>query len=74
MLLGDEWRHDVLSCSSVVFFTWGPVVLKLASTLSVTEPMVFHVHFFQFFDAVVVDNTKCSGCPFALELEVGHDP
>ena len=46
---------------ALVFFAWGPVVSKLATTFSVAEPMVFHVHCFQFFDEVVVDDTKCSG-------------
>ncbi len=46
---------------AVVFFACGPVVSKLAATFSVTEPMVFHVHYFQFFDDVVADNAKCSG-------------
>jgi hypothetical protein len=32
---------------AVVFFSWGPVVSKLAMTFSVVEPMVFHVHCFQ---------------------------
>jgi hypothetical protein len=54
---------DMMFCHvfTVVFSAWGPVVLKLASTFSVAEPIVFHVHCFQFFDDVVVDNAKCSG-------------
>ncbi len=48
MLLGDELWH------------LGPVVLKLSSTFSVVEPMVFHVHCFQFLDNIFVDNAKCS--------------
>ncbi len=48
MLLGDEWRYDFLSRSRRVFFAWGPVVSKMATTFSVAEPMVFHVHCFQF--------------------------
>ncbi len=45
------------------FFAWGPVavVSKLSSTLSVAEPMIFHVHYFQFLDDAVVDNAKCCG-------------
>jgi hypothetical protein len=35
---------------AVVLFAWGPVVLKLSSTFSVAEPMVLHVHCFQFLD------------------------
>ncbi len=46
---------------AVVLFAWGPVVSKLSSTFSVAEPMVFHVHCFQVFDNVVVDNANCSG-------------
>jgi hypothetical protein len=46
---------------AIVFFAWGPVVLILSLTFSVTEPMVFHVHCFNFFDDIVVDNAKCSG-------------
>ncbi len=46
---------------AVVLFAWGPVVLKLSSTFSVAEPMVFHVHYFQFLDNIVVDNAECSG-------------
>ncbi len=34
---------------------------KLSLTFSVAEPIVFHVHCFQFLDNVVVDNAKCSG-------------
>ncbi len=55
MLLGDEWRHDVLSYSCRFFFAGGPVVSILTLPFSVAEPMVFHVHCFQFFDDVVVD-------------------
>ncbi len=61
MSLGDELWHDVLSRSHVVLFAWGPVVSKLSSTFSVVEPMVLHVHSFQFLDNIVVDNAKCSG-------------
>jgi hypothetical protein len=46
---------------AVVLFTWGPVVSKLSLTFSVMEPMVFHVHCFQFLDNIVVDNAECSG-------------
>jgi hypothetical protein len=46
---------------TIIFFAWGPVVLKLFSIFSVAEPMVFHVHCFQFLDYVVVDGAKCSG-------------
>jgi hypothetical protein len=46
---------------TIAFFAWGTVVSKLASTFSVAEPMVFHIHCFQFFDDIVVDNAKCSG-------------
>jgi hypothetical protein len=46
---------------AVVFFAWGPVVSKLASSFSVLEPMVFHVHCIQFFGDLVVDSSKCSG-------------
>ncbi len=53
---------------TIVFFAWGPVVLKLSLTFSVAEPMVFHVHCFQFLDDVVVDNAKCSG---SVCIEVG---
>ncbi len=58
----------VMNCSMmfchvviVSLFAWGPVVLKLSSTFSVMEPMVFHVHCFQFLDNIVVDNAECSG-------------
>ncbi len=47
--------------SMMFFHIVGPVVSKLASTFSVMEPMVFHVHCFQFLDDNFVDNTKCSG-------------
>jgi hypothetical protein len=33
---------------TLVFFAWGPVVSKLAFSFSVMEPMIFHVHCFQF--------------------------
>jgi hypothetical protein len=56
-----NWGMMLCHKVAVVFFAWGPVVLKLSSTFSVAEPMVFHVHCFQFLDEVVVDNTKCSG-------------
>jgi hypothetical protein len=46
---------------AVIFFAWGTLVSKLSLTFSVAEPMVFHVHCFQFLDDVLVDNTKCSG-------------
>jgi hypothetical protein len=46
---------------AVVLFVWGPVVLTLSSTFSVAEPMVFHVHCFQFLDNIVDDNAECSG-------------
>ncbi len=46
---------------AVVLFACGPVVLKLSSTFSVAEPMVFHVHCFQFLDNVVVEEAECSG-------------
>ncbi len=46
---------------AVFLFAGGPVVSKLSLTFSVMKPMVFHVHCFQFFDNVVVDNTECSG-------------
>jgi hypothetical protein len=46
---------------AVVLFAWGPVVSKLSSTFTVVEQMVLHVHCFQFFDNIVVDNAKCSG-------------
>jgi hypothetical protein len=46
---------------AVVLFAWGPVVSKLSLTLSAVEQMVRHVHCFQFFDNIVVDNAKCSG-------------
>ncbi len=46
---------------TIVFFACGLVVSKLASTFSVPEPMVCHIHCFQFFDDVVVDNAECSG-------------
>ncbi len=45
---------------AVVLFAWGSVVSKLSLTFFVTEPMVFHVHCFQFLDNIVVDVTKCS--------------
>ena len=35
---------------AVVLFAWGPVVSKLSLTFSVAEPMVSHVHCFQFLD------------------------
>ncbi len=46
---------------AIVFFAWGPVVSKLATTFFVAEPTVFHDHCFQFFDDIVVDDAKCSG-------------
>ncbi len=48
---------------AIVFFAWGPVVLKFASTFSVAvaEPMVFHLHCFHFFDDIVADAAKSSG-------------
>jgi hypothetical protein len=46
---------------AVVLFAWDLVVLKLSSTFSVVEPMVFHFHCFQFLDNIVVDNAECSG-------------
>ncbi len=36
-------------------------MLKLSSTFSVTEPIVLHVHCFQFLDSTVVDIAECSG-------------
>ncbi len=56
MLLGDDLWHDVLSCSCRCSFSLGASL-----TFSVAEPMVFHVHCFQFLDNIVVDDTKCSG-------------
>ncbi len=60
--------HLVMNCGmmfchvvAVVLFAWGPVVFKLSLVFSVTEPMVFHVHCFQFLDNIVVDNAECSG-------------
>ncbi len=46
---------------AVVLFVWGPVVSKFSLTFFVVEPMVFHVHCFQFLDNIVVDDAKCSG-------------
>jgi hypothetical protein len=46
---------------AIVFFAWGPVVSKLSSTFSVVEPMVLHVHCFQFLDDIVVGDAECSG-------------
>ncbi len=46
---------------AIVFFAWSPVVSKLSSTFSVAEPMVFHVHCFQFLDIVIVGDAECSG-------------
>ncbi len=55
-------NYGVMVCYVVatVLFAWGPVVSKLSSTFSVVEPMVFHVHCFQFLDNIVIDNAKCS--------------
>jgi hypothetical protein len=64
---------------TIVLFAWGPVVvlkLSLILTFSVAEPMVFHVHCFQFLDNVVVDNTKCSGVVhlhWGWRLRMAHD-
>ncbi len=57
MTCGMMFCHVV----AVVLFPWGPVVPKASSTFSVVEPMVFHVHCFQFLDNIVVEDTKCSG-------------
>jgi hypothetical protein len=46
---------------AIAFFAWGPEVSKLSSTFSVVDPMVFHVHCFQFLNDVIVDDANCSG-------------
>jgi hypothetical protein len=61
---------------AIVFFAWSPVVSKLSLTFSVAEPMVFHVHRFQFLDGVAVDNNKCSGVfhlHWCLRLGMTHE-
>ncbi len=73
----------VMNCSmmfchvvAIVLFAWGPVVSKLSSAFSVMEPMVLHVHCFQFLDNIVVDNAKCSGVVrlhWAWRLGMAHE-
>ncbi len=57
MNCGMMIRHVV----TIVLFARGPVVSKLSSTFSVTEPMVLRVRCFQFLDDIVVDDAKRSG-------------
>jgi hypothetical protein len=46
---------------AIVFFARCPVMSKLVATFSVAEPMVVHVHPFQLFDDVTVDNAESCG-------------
>ncbi len=39
---------------ATVLFEWSPVVSKLSLAFSVVEPMVFHVHCFQFLDMLLL--------------------
>ena len=45
---------------SVVGFAGGPIVAKLALIQSASEPVVFHVHCFQFFHDIVVHHAQGS--------------
>jgi hypothetical protein len=59
----------MLCVVAVVFFAWGPVVLKLATTFSVIEPMVFHVHCFQFLMTLLL--TSLSAVVLFVCIDVG---
>jgi hypothetical protein len=52
---------------AIDFFAWGPVVLKLATTFSVMETMVFHVQCFQFLMTLLLT------IPSAVVLSICND-
>ena len=46
---------------SFVVSSWCPIMAKLFLNYPVAKPMVFHIHGFEFFHDIVVDDAECSG-------------
>ena len=75
-LLVVSWGMMFGHVVSIVFFARGPVMANMAVTFSVAEPMVFHVHCFEFLDIFFVDNAKRSGAVRLLRcrrLRIYHE-
>jgi hypothetical protein len=63
VLLGDEWRHDVLSRSRRCFICLGlgPSSVRIGHNFLCCRANGISCPLLSIFDDVVVDNTQCSG-------------